>query len=537
MSQALSTAVLMKEDQTAWYYRIEARDLVQAVQTLKEEGKNLISIFGVEDFEEDDTGKGDVRSVRDERIGDRSGSECSLLYVFEEQGSEKFLVLILQQDGSSLRSIAEIFPVASLFEREISDGFGLSFSGAFDTRRLFLHEAYPPNFHPLKKSIQNRPIASGTGAERWIPGESYQFKTIEGSSVYQIPVGPVHAGIIEPGHFRFSVIGETIVNLEIRLGFLHRGVEKLAEGRTPEQAVRIAESISGDESAVNACGFCMAVEQISGVTVPPRAEYIRGVILELERAYSLLSDLAGMVTDIAHPVSASSLTVLRERLQHEADLLCGSRFLKGAICIGGISDKISGQALEHLFKTAGEVEHELDEVAEWVLSIPSVIDRFSTTGIVQPELIRSLALSGPVARASGSFTDTRTDHPYGVYRERVPGQACEQGADVLARFSLKYQEIRASLRYIQELLVFIPDGPIREEVQVRDGFALVAVESPRGMALHWVNIRNGVIHRYKARTASFCNWYAIEHAVIGNIVADFPVINKSMNLSYAGTDL
>ncbi len=227
-----------------------------------------------------------------------------------------------------------------------------------------------------------------------IPGEPYQFKAIEGSSVYQIPVGPVHAGIIEPGHFRFSVIGETIVNLEVQLGYLHRGVEKLAEGRTPDEVVRISESISGDESAVNACGFCMAVEQISGVTIPPRAEYIRGMILELERAYSLLSDLAGMVTDIAHPVSASRLTVLRERLQREADLLCRSRFLKGAICIGGVSDTISGQALEHLFKTAGEVEHELDEVAQWVLSIPSVIDRFSTTGVVQPELIRSLALSG-----------------------------------------------------------------------------------------------------------------------------------------------
>ncbi|WP_319579916.1 NADH-quinone oxidoreductase subunit C [uncultured Methanospirillum sp.] len=513
MSQALSTAVLMKEDQTAWYYRIEARDLVQTVQTLKEEGKNLISIFGVEEFEGE--------------------AGCCLLYVFEEPGSEKILVLILMQDSGSHRSISEIFPVASLFEREIADGFGLSFSGAFDTRRLFLHEAYPPGFNPLRKAVQNRPPT----AEWGMPGEPYKFKTIEGSSVYQIPVGPVHAGIIEPGHFRFSVIGETIVNLEVRLGYLHRGLEKLAEGRTPDEVVRISESISGDESAVNACGFCMAVEQISGVTIPPRAEYIRGVILELERAYSLLSDLAGMVTDIAHPVSASRLTVLRERLQREADLLCGSRFLKGAICIGGVSDTISGQALEHLFKTAGEVEHEFDEVAQWVLSIPSVIDRFSTTGVVQPELIRSLALSGPVARASGSFADTRTDHPYGVYRERVPGQAGEQGGDVLARFSLKYQEIRASLRYIQELLVFIPDGPDDAEVQIRDGFALAAVESPRGMTLHWVYIRNGDIHRYKIRTASFCNWYAIEHAVIGNIVADFPVINKSMNLSYAGTDL
>ncbi len=520
MSQTLSSAVLIKEDQTARYYTIPGQDLVKTVKVLKDEGKNLISIFGVEDF-------GDERE-------DLRGSSCSLLYVFEEQGEEKFLILVLQDTRGKHHSISEIFPVASLFEREIADGFGLSFIGAFDTRRLFLHEAYPPDFHPLKKTVLNTPPE---GAGECMHSEPYQFRTIEGSSVFQIPVGPVHAGIIEPGHFRFSVIGETIVNLEVRLGYLHRGLEKLAEGKSPDEAARIAESISGDESAVNACGFCMAVEQICNITVSPHAEHIRGVILELERACSLLSDLAGMVTDVAHPVSASRFMVLRERLQREADQLCGSRFLKGAICIGGVSEKISSDALEHLFSTAGEIEHELDEIAEWVLSIPSVIDRFATTGVVNPELINSLALSGPIARASGSFADTRIDHPYGIYRERIPGQTCEQGGDVLARFSLKYQEIRASLRYIQELLVFIPDGPSRVQVQIRDGFALSAVESPRGMALHWVYIRNGVIHRYKARTASFCNWYAIEHAVIGNIVADFPVINKSLNLSYAGTDL
>ncbi|PWR71386.1 hydrogenase large subunit [Methanospirillum lacunae] len=514
MTQALSGRILLKEDQTARYYRIPGGEIVSTIKDLKEKGLNLISIFGVEEFE-GETG-------------------CSLLYVLENPGSEKMLILVSHGNGMARCSVSGIFPVASLFEREIADGFGIVFTGAFDTRRLFLHEAYPAGFHPLKKEVQNKPPTT-VGENK--PGDPYQFKTIEGSSVFQVPVGPVHAGIIEPGHFRFSVIGETIVNLEIRLGYLHRGLEKCAEGKTPEQTVRIAESISGDESAVNACGLCMAIEQICGVTIPPRAEYIRGVLLELERACSLLSDLAGMVTDIAHPVSASRFTVLREHIQREADQICGSRFLKGAICPGGVSDQISKESLDHLFKNAGEIERELDEIAGWVLSIPSVIDRFATTGVVQPELIRSLALSGPVARASGSFADTRINHPYGVYRERIPGQVCEQGGDVLARFTLKHQEIRASLRLIQELIVFLPEGPAKIPVQVHDGFALSMAESPRGMVLHWVYIRNGFIDRYKVRTASFCNWYAIEHAVIGNIVADFPVINKSLNLSYAGTDL
>jgi formate hydrogenlyase subunit 5 len=514
MTQTFSGGILMKEDQTARYYRIPDGEIISVIKNLKDQGQNLISIFCVEEFE--------------------GVTGCSLFYVLEEQGFEKMLILVLLDCGAAHRSMSGIFPVASLFEREIADGFGIIFTGAFDTRRLFLHETYQAGFHPLKKKVQNKPPAT-VGENK--PGDPYQFKTIEGSSVFQVPVGPVHAGIIEPGHFRFSVIGETIVNLEIRLGYLHRGLEKLAEGKTPEQVVRIAESISGDESAVNACGLCMAIEQICGVTVPPRAEYIRGVLLELERACSLLSDLAGMVTDIAHPVSASRFMVLRERIQREADLLCGSRFLKGAICPGGVSDQISKESLVHLFKRAGEIEHELDEITGWVLSIPSVIDRFATTGVVQPGLIRSLGLSGPVARASGSFADTRSDHPYGIYRERIPGLVCEQGGDVLARFSLKHQEIRSSLRLIQELLVFLPEGPARIPVQVRDGFALAMAESPRGMVLHWVYIRNGVVDRYKVRTASFCNWYAIEHAVIGNIVADFPVINKSLNLSYAGTDL
>jgi Ni,Fe-hydrogenase III large subunit/Ni,Fe-hydrogenase III component G len=508
-------AWLISEDETARYYQIPPDYFWDIVISLKNQESVLVCLLAIQDF-----------NVLTQATCEGA---CSLLYIFEESQSEKFLVFVLSSDYPV--SIAEIFPSANLFEREIADGFGIQFAGAYDTRRLFLHECYPEGFYPLKKSFKNSSIHLSKQSTH------YEFREINGESVFQVPVGPVHAGIIEPGHFRFSVIGEDIVNLEVRLGYLHRGIEKIAEGKHPVEVMPIAEAISGDESAANACGFSMAVEQICQIHISPRSEYLRGIVLELERAYSLLSDLAGMLTDIAHPVSASSLLVLREKLQRQAYLLVGSRFLKGYICIGGVSQDIQKSVLDIFFKETGKVECELIKIVEWVLSHPSIMDRFASTGIVNPEYIRPLAICGPIARASGYSTDARLNHPYGVYQERPPVQVYEPGGDVLARFTLKYQEILGALRYIQELILFIPGGSTMSPISFQDGYSLCAVESPRGMSLNFVAIKDGAISRYKVRTASFCNWCAIEHAVTGNIVPDFPLINKSMNLSYAGTDL
>jgi Ni,Fe-hydrogenase III large subunit len=229
--------------------------------------------------------------------------------------------------------------------------------------------------------------------------------------------------------------------------------------------------------------------------------------------------------------------MLRERLMRECDAISGSRFLKGIISIGGITREIDDAILVHLKKTVEEVGTELPGLFRWLYTVPSIHDRFATTGIIRPDLIRPLALSGPVARASGSYTDTRTDHPYGVYLFRQPDGIRETKGDVLARFLVKSEEVAASLRFISDLISEIPDGPVSTDVTIPDGYALSLIESPRGMNIHWLLISNGRISRYKVRTASFCNWQAIEHAVMGNIVPDFPVINKSMNLSYTGRDL
>jgi formate hydrogenlyase subunit 5 len=456
----------------------------------------------------------------------------TLFYVFERRGHHEWLILQLPLAGPTAASIEDIYPAACWYEREIRDGFGVDFAGAYDMRRLFLHEAYPEGFHPLLKSFNNGNLGVCAVAP---PTKEYQFRDISGEEVYQIPVGPVHAGIIEPGHFRFSVIGETIFNLEVRMFYKHRGLEKLAEGKTPAECVRIAEAISGDETAANSMAFCSALERMSDVKVPERALHLRTVFLELERVYSHLGDLGGMVVDIAYPAGASPFHILREEVFRQNDNLTGSRFMRGAIELGGVSHDAGHKELASLGHYLGSFSHRFSEAVDDVRSATSVVDRLEKTGIVKPELVETLNLTGPTARGSGAQIDTRADHPYGLYRNFKP--RTRDAGDVMARFEVKAVEIHDSIAIIHQMLKEMPTGAVKADYAASDGHALGAVEAARGQNLHWVRLKGGVVDRYKVRTASFCNWQAIEHAVMGNIIPDFPLINKSLNLSYAGCDL
>ena len=489
----------------------------EAVYKLSEEF-NLISLFCVQNFS--------------------SHQGFTLFYAFEKAGCPQVLVITRPLAGAETTSVARRFASASWYEREISDGFGITFTNAYDDRKLFLHEAYQPGFHPLLKSFRNQPV---TTRKDILPGEEYRFRELKGEGIYQIPVGPVHAGIIEPGHFRFSVIGETIFNLEIRMFYKHRGVEKLAEGKTPQDCVAVAESISGDESAANAVAFCAAVEKISGIRVPLRAWQLRTIFLEMERIYSHLGDMAGMITDVAYPVGATGFYVLREEVLRQNAALTGSRFLKNAVCIGGVRRDLQGPPFEQLsdyFRsyTSG-FRLRLREALEMVHRSPSVIDRLETTGIIRKGIAQALHVTGPAARASGIDTDTRIDHPYGIYPGLPLSKRALEKGDVVARFELKASEILDSVNLINHFITAMEPGEVLSRAPLKDGFAFSLVEAPRGQTVQWVYIKNGLIDRYKVRTASFCNWSAIEHAVMGNIVPDFPLINKSLNLSYAGTDL
>jgi Ni,Fe-hydrogenase III component G len=252
------------------YLNIDAGSFMEITDFLKNKGVSLISLFAMVGFEK---------------------PGFSLMYIFESRADNRLLALNLNLIDKQAVSIARLFPAACYFEREARDGFGIEFEGAYDTRRLFLHEAYPDDFHPLLKSFKNRPLELKPGEQR---GIDYPFKECSGEGMYQVPVGPVHAGVIEPGHFRFGVMGETIFNLEIRHFYKHRGLEKLAENKRPEECTAIAESISGDESAANAAAFAMAIEDINGCAVPRRAREIRTVLLEMERIYSHLGECRWM---------------------------------------------------------------------------------------------------------------------------------------------------------------------------------------------------------------------------------------------------
>jgi formate hydrogenlyase subunit 5 len=490
---------------------MDEQEFMQAAENLALHKFVLIGLFACEGFS--DRGRYSVFSV------------------FEKK--QDILILIRDVDGHAA-SVAGLFPSASWYERECRDGFGITFDGAFDSRRLILHECYPDDFHPLRKAFPNRPVEAATD---WSPEREYPFRMVNGEGVYQVPVGPVHAGIIEPGHFRFSVIGETIFNLEVRMFYKHRGIEKLAEGRVPAGCLPVAEAVSGDESVANATAFCMAVEQVSQIAVPDRAWYLRTILLELERIASHLNDQAGMLVDVAFPLGANQFSVLREESVRINARMTGSRFMRGRICIGGVSEDISDTSLSGLVVFLKEFRKRYQVGLKIVLSTTSVIDRFATTGVVKKSLLRPLNITGPVARASGGRVDVRVNHPYGVYGRYAPPLRPLRDGDVLSRFTVKAAEIMDSVDLIERLIADIPGGEICSSAPVSDGHALAMVESARGQNLCWVRISGGRIDRYKVRTASFCNWLAIEHAVQGNIIADFPVINKSMNLSYAGTDL
>ncbi|PKL68355.1 MAG: hydrogenase [Methanomicrobiales archaeon HGW-Methanomicrobiales-1] len=493
------------------YVLIEEAEFETAVSHLAANKFVLISLFCCEGFS--------------------SNAAHTLFYVFERRTS--ILVLVRNVSGRAT-SIACIYPSACWFERECRDGFGVEFDGAFDTRRLFLHETYPEGFHPLKKSFRNAPVVTRATID---PSEEYPFRQVSGEGVYQVPVGPVHAGIIEPGHFRFSVIGETIFNLECRMFYKHRGIEKLAEGKLPRECLGIAEAVSGDESVANATAFCMAIEQISRIQVPERAWYLRTILLELERIHSHLGDQAGMLVDVAFPLGANQFSVLREECFRENDRLTGSRFLRNMVSVGGLSRDIAKPDLDELAVFVHRARKGYKVGLKIVLSTASVIDRFATTGVIRPALLRPLNITGPAARASGGKVDVRLNHPYGIYEQFAPKPQRLRDGDVLSRFTVKASEIMDSFDLIERLIAAMPEGEIGTTPVIHDGYTLAQVESARGQNLCWVWIKGGVIERYKVRTASFCNWLALEHAVQGNIVPDFPVINKSLNLSYAGTDL
>jgi Ni,Fe-hydrogenase III large subunit/Ni,Fe-hydrogenase III component G len=458
----------------------------------------------------------------------------SLYYVFSIPTDDLFLILQVPVDPRHMEvpSISPVLESANWFEREVKDWFGIiAFPNIF---KLASHPDWPEDMHHMLKDIDpGRPVPR-------VPG-TFDFKRVEGEGVFEIPVGPVHAGVIEPGHFRFSVAGEPIINLEVQLFYTHKGTEKIAEGMSPQRAVFLAERISGDSSFGHAIAFCHCVERLSGCEIPKRAIVIRTMLLELERLYNHVGDIGSILLDVGFSAGAATAFELKERLLHLNEILTGSRLLRGMAVIGGVrrdpeETQVQWHALRDMLVWA---KQSFEALVDLVMTSSSVLDRLETTGTLSQVDAYRLGITGIAGRASGIDRDFRRDHPHCAYPYLNFRPAMHTEGDVLARMKVRIDEVRESFAMLEQLQRQHRGEPMLTTIGrvPRLKHALGYVEGWRGEILHWLMTdRAGNIFRWKITDPSFHNWRALPVAVRNNIVPDFPVINKSFNLSYSGND-
>jgi len=434
----------------------------------------------------------------------------------------------------SFPSIAAKYPAANWFEREIMDLFGLTPQGHPNLARVALHDDWPEGAHALRKDFPH---------DRTVPreaGEFHPFRPVTGEGVFQVPVGPVHAGIIEPGHFRFGVAGEPVLYLQLRLFYTHKGTEKRFERLPWRHGLFLAQSISGDTAVGHALAYAHAIERLAGVTVPPRARALRVVLLELERICNHTADIGALATDVAFTVPASRAQVMREGLVRLQAQVFGTRLLRGTIALGGVTRDLPPRGRDVLRAHILAFEKEFDGLITLLIDAGTFTDRVDGTGILSNQAARDLGVVGMAARASGVDADFRRDHPHDGYDDLRFEVPVEDGGDVRARLMVRAREVKQSLVILHQVFDGLPDTPVAAALPERlpaRASALGWVEAWRGPCTHWVATdENGDIARVKVTDPSFLNWPGLIQAVPGNIIPDFPVINKSFNLSYSGND-
>lgn len=460
-----------------------------------------------------------------------------LYYAFSLREGSPLLTfrLLVSPDKAVAPSISSSVPAAFLYEMEIRDLFGIQFAGHPDPNPLIFHTGSPADSYPLcgdfprNEKINYKPVDK-------------KYSYIEGAGVYEIPVGPVHAGIIEPGHFQFSVAGEPIIHLEAELYYVHKGLEKMAAGQNLQHVLLLAERISGDETFSNSLAYCLAVEQIAGLThIPERAVYSRMIFAELERLYNHLGDISGVCLDVAYGFAASQFAMMRRWCQMSNEQITGSRFLRNVNRPGGLrKDFLIGKE-DIIEKLLVRLEREFADTVKIIKQNSLYIDRVENTGVIKQEIAQDLHAVGPAARSIGINNDARHQFPYLYYQNIGFNVSHHQMGDVNCRVNVKIDEVLESIQIIHKVLRQMPDqGDIRVQISELKPYqsAFGITESSRGENVHWVMTGpQNTVFRYKVRTPSFCNWPVLCHAVKGNIVPDFPLINKSFNLSYSGNDL
>ncbi|MBY0357156.1 MAG: NADH-quinone oxidoreductase subunit C [Candidatus Obscuribacterales bacterium] len=432
--------------------------------------------------------------------------------------------------GDSYRSFTSSVPQAHWFERALFDMYGLLPKGHPRLKPALLNEAYSGIFAPLRSLAEHD---EGKSYER-----DLSYMDVGGEGVYEVPVGPVHAGIIEPGHFRLSCMGERILNLEIRLGFLHRGVEKRLTEVPLTKTRFIAEAVASDTAAANAIASAQAIESLAGLVVPEKAVCLRALALEIERLSMHVCDLGGMAADLGCGAISAAFSRLRGSVFRLGELLSGSRFLRAYILPGGVA-RDADRYLAEFARTLKPLRKELNVVIDSFISDAMVLERLDGVGVLSPAFAKEFGLVGVAGRASAVSYDVRK-----VFQNKIlpePRIRFESAGDALSRTKIRVFEIGTSLDLIEQLLASLPSGPIAvaaPELLVPDSIAVGIVEAFRGELIHMISTDNkGRIKRYAVKDPSLNNWTGLAIAVRNNFLADFPVCNKSFGLSYSGHDL
>ena len=464
------------------------------------------------------------------------GGGFRLHCVFGIASGHAWLSLDLPADAPSYPDLSSIFPAANRMQRATRDMVGIASEGG-DQRPWLRHGGWPADWYPLRHDAALPP-----GGFANAPTD-YDFVQVGGEGAHEIPVGPIHAGIIEPGHFRFSVVGERVLRLEQRLGYQHKGVEKLFIGADIARGAQLVGRVSGDSTCAYAWAYADAVEAACGVAVPPRALMLRALLLERERVANHLGDLGALGNDAAFAFGLTQFFALKEQWVRLNQQLFGHRFLMDRIVPGGVAMDIDAAGLSAIVEQCSAIGAELAKLRVLYDEHSGLQDRFVTTGIIDAALARELSMSGMAVRATGILLDGRVHRqgytpppPYATLGVRP---ATDERGDVAARVAVRFDEAFESLRLLRQMAVGMHAGDFRVEVAPAPGAAgLGVVEGWRGEVLVGVQFaEDGRLARVHPHDPSWQAWLALEHAVMKDIVPDFPLINKSFNLSYSGADL